>query len=104
MLREAAELLDVPVDEVDLPLSDSIDRELDKMGDEKPKYRLRERASTIYATADERISHVRRAGDVDNGKAWRAVRRPSDMVSKAIVSPLTLLLTTLTYRTSTPSK
>lgn len=35
MVEEAAELLDVPVEEVDLPLTDSIDRELRKLTDEK---------------------------------------------------------------------
>jgi hypothetical protein len=34
----------------------------------------------IYASSDaDRISHMASAGDVDGGKAWRAVRRPSDM-------------------------
>lgn len=45
------------------------------------KYQLRERGSTIYASADDKVSHMSRAGDVDSGKAWRTVRRPSDMVS-----------------------
>lgn len=31
--------------------------------------------------ADDKVGHHRRAGDVDSGKAWRTVRRPSDMVS-----------------------
>ncbi|KAG8985831.1 Bud site selection protein bud4 [Tulasnella sp. 427] len=77
---QAAELLDVPIDEVDLPLTDSIDRELRNLNEEQhPKYRLREREQTIYAKADDRVSHMTRAGDLDNGKAWRVVRRASDM-------------------------
>ena len=36
----------------------------------------------MYASssAEESISHMSQVGDLDSGKAWRAVRRPSDMV------------------------
>jgi hypothetical protein len=44
-------------------------------------YFLRERPETIYAAYDQKINHRGLAGDVDSGKAWRTVRRPSDMVS-----------------------
>ena len=37
----------------------------------------------IYGQPGDSIGHVRSAGDVDAGKAWRAVRRPSDMVRLA---------------------
>ncbi|KAI0343370.1 hypothetical protein BDW22DRAFT_1355780 [Trametopsis cervina] len=62
-------------------LADSIDRELRKLeGPNRTKYHVRERSETIYATADlDKVSHVNSAGDVDSGKAWRTVRRPSDM-------------------------
>ncbi|KAG8952523.1 Bud site selection protein bud4 [Tulasnella sp. 424] len=77
---QAVELLDVPIDEVDLPLTDSIDRELRNLNEgEQPTYRLREREETIYASADDRVSHMTRAGDVNTGRAWRVVRRASDM-------------------------
>lgn len=43
------------------------------------KYRVNDRG-TYASAADERISHSKQAGDVDNGsKAWRKLRRPSDM-------------------------
>lgn len=45
------------------------------------KYHVRERAGTIYASSsDERVSHMAGRGDVNAGRAWRTVRRPSDMV------------------------
>lgn len=45
------------------------------------KYHVREHEITIYASSsDERVSHIAGPGDVDVGKAWRTVRRPSDMV------------------------
>ena len=44
------------------------------------KYRVREHEA-IFASADaEQVSHTSFAGDVNSGKAWKAVRRPSDMV------------------------
>lgn len=47
----------------------------------KRMYKLRERENTIYASSDDKVSHMSQAGDIDNGKAWRTVRRPSDMAS-----------------------
>lgn len=44
------------------------------------KYLVHERPETIYAAYDQKVSHHGVAGDVDSGKAWRTVRRPSDMV------------------------
>ncbi|CAA7261728.1 unnamed protein product [Cyclocybe aegerita] len=77
-------LLDVASEAVgkDDPLSDSIERELQKLSDvpKRSKYLVREREGTIYATSSvERISHMAGAGDVDAGRAWKMVRRPSDM-------------------------
>ncbi|KAI0364141.1 hypothetical protein BV20DRAFT_1116518 [Pilatotrama ljubarskyi] len=65
----------------DDPLADSINRELKKLeAPKRTKYHVREHSETIYASSDaDRISHMRGAGDVDTGKAWRTVRRPSDM-------------------------
>ncbi|KAI8974021.1 hypothetical protein BD414DRAFT_498895 [Trametes punicea] len=65
----------------DDPLADSINRELEKLeAPKRSKYHVREHSETIYASADgDRISHMGGAGDVDAGKAWRTLRRPSDM-------------------------
>ncbi|KAG1877598.1 hypothetical protein DFJ58DRAFT_751930 [Suillus subalutaceus] len=63
------------------PLADSISKELKKLDPEhrKGKYRVREHEA-IFASADtEQVSHMSLAGDVNGGKAWKAVRRPSDM-------------------------
>lgn len=45
-------------------------------------YELREH-EVVYASssAEESISHMSDVGDIDSGRAWKAVRRPSDMVS-----------------------
>ncbi|KAJ3514121.1 hypothetical protein NLJ89_g2563 [Agrocybe chaxingu] len=69
-------LLDVVSEAVgkDDPLSDSIERELQKLSDvpKRSKYLVREREGTIYATSSvERISHMAGAGDVDAGRAWK---------------------------------
>ncbi|KAF8589532.1 hypothetical protein K439DRAFT_1405122 [Ramaria rubella] len=79
-------LLDLPIeqDNEDDALGDLIDRELKirkkpTVKDKNRLYRLREREDTIYASADDKVSHTSHAGDVDSGKAWRTVRRPSDM-------------------------
>ncbi|KAI0349954.1 hypothetical protein OH77DRAFT_1464614 [Trametes cingulata] len=65
----------------DDPLADSINRELKKLeAPKRTKYHVREHSETIYASSDaDRISHMKGAGDVDTGKAWRTLRRPSDM-------------------------
>lgn len=58
-----------------------VDRRLDAHFSLKQKYQIREHEGTIYASASEdKISHLSGAGDVDTGRAWRTVRRPSDMV------------------------
>ncbi|GLB37394.1 putative pleckstrin homology domain [Lyophyllum shimeji] len=73
-------------DEQDDRFGDSIEKELNKLvdppaPDRKTKYLVREREGTIYASSSDLdvISHMAGPGDVDAGKAWRAVRRPSDM-------------------------
>ncbi|KAN0131906.1 hypothetical protein V8E53_010186 [Lactarius tabidus] len=70
----------VPTDEKD-PLAESIARELRKLrGSTKGRYHVRQHSETIYASSDaDRVSHINGAGDVDGGRAWRTVRRPSDM-------------------------
>ncbi|OCH87432.1 hypothetical protein OBBRIDRAFT_796201 [Obba rivulosa] len=80
MMVNSDGLLDV-IPGADDRLSDSIDRELRKLdGPSHGRYHVREHSETIYASADvERVAHVGDAGDVDAGKAWRAVKRPSDM-------------------------
>ncbi|KAH9006604.1 hypothetical protein EDB86DRAFT_3070591 [Lactarius hatsudake] len=63
------------------PLAESIARELRKLrGSTKGRYHVRQHSETIYASSDaDRVSHINGAGDVDGGRAWRTVRRPSDM-------------------------
>jgi hypothetical protein len=34
----------------------------------------------IYASSDDKIKH-NKAGDVDSGRAWKQLRKASDMVS-----------------------
>ncbi|KAH9846776.1 hypothetical protein C2E23DRAFT_788645 [Lenzites betulinus] len=65
----------------DAPFADSINRELKKLeAPKRSKYHVREHSETIYASSDaDRISHMNGAGDVDTGKVWKSVRRPSDM-------------------------
>jgi hypothetical protein len=102
----------------DDPLSESINRELQKLEiprrpvspshpfergrglfirypsslKQKQKYHVRERETMIIASSDaDQVHHMLSAGDVNGGKAWRAVRRPSDMVSPhAIQQPRSL--------------
>ena len=65
-------------------------------------YKLRERENTIYASSDDKVSHMSRAGDIDNGKAWRTVRRPSDMASPRLLRFIIRVpLTREAIRTST---
>ncbi|EIN06714.1 hypothetical protein PUNSTDRAFT_136551 [Punctularia strigosozonata HHB-11173 SS5] len=72
-------ILDVPVDEAD-QLADTIAKELHKRDGTNQKYFVRERDTTIYASSDAghgpQSDH---AGSASNGRAWRTVRRPSDM-------------------------
>ncbi|KAJ7502909.1 hypothetical protein B0H11DRAFT_1986905 [Mycena galericulata] len=74
-------LLDVGAGKGDL-LGDSIEKELSKLdAPHKRKYHIRQHEGTIYASSSdsERIAHMAGAGDLDAGKAWKTVRRPSDM-------------------------
>ncbi|KAI0056363.1 hypothetical protein BV25DRAFT_1832375 [Artomyces pyxidatus] len=82
LLGSGGKFLDVAPFEVEESLfSDTIARELVKLdGPAKSKYLVRERGETIYASSDaDKVSHMSGAGDLDNGKAWKTVRRPSDM-------------------------
>lgn len=38
----------------------------------------------IYASSEDKVSHLGSVGDVDLGRAWRTVRRPSDMVGPTL--------------------
>ncbi|KAJ7647621.1 hypothetical protein FB45DRAFT_975262 [Roridomyces roridus] len=74
-------LLDIGASKDDL-LGATIEKELNKLEDpHKRKYHVRQHEGTIYASSSDsdRIAHMAGAGDVDAGKAWRTVRRPSDM-------------------------
>jgi hypothetical protein len=110
--------LDVaPFVETEVPLSDSIDRELRKLEGSRgvsdvtsticssdpyfnQKYHVREHETTIYASLDgDRVSHMPGAGDLNSGRAWKPVRRPSDMVSLDFRLPLwTQFSLTLSYK------
>ncbi|KAI0752981.1 hypothetical protein C8Q80DRAFT_1267434 [Daedaleopsis nitida] len=60
----------------DAPLADTINRELMKRENVKrSRYLVREHTETIYASADAHMD----AGGEDTGRAWRTIRRPSDM-------------------------
>jgi hypothetical protein len=41
------------------------------------KYRINDRG--VFSSAQDKVNHSPRAGDVDSGKAWKKLRRPSDM-------------------------
>ncbi|KIO13807.1 hypothetical protein M404DRAFT_992041 [Pisolithus tinctorius Marx 270] len=74
-------MLDLGISDSEDHLADSITRELRKLEPEgrQGKYRIREHEA-IFASADaDQVSHIALAGDVNGGKAWRTVRRPSDM-------------------------
>ncbi|KAG6877829.1 hypothetical protein C0993_003491 [Termitomyces sp. T159_Od127] len=87
--KRADTLLDVigvgDIDGRDGELGDSIEKELKKMvatpTRKKTRYHIREREGTIYASSSDSniISHMVGPGDVNVGRAWRPVRRPSDM-------------------------
>ncbi|KAF9529228.1 hypothetical protein CPB83DRAFT_812523 [Crepidotus variabilis] len=84
--RAGESLLHVAGENGDDLLADSIEKELKKLSREPSKknkqqrYQVRERETTIYASSsDEKVSHMAGAGDLDSGRAWRTVRRPSDM-------------------------
>ncbi|TFK23955.1 hypothetical protein FA15DRAFT_620133 [Coprinopsis marcescibilis] len=82
--RRGKALLDIEELENDNLLG-RIEQELErKMNTQEPpkktSYQVRERKTTIYASSsDDKVSHMAGAGDLDNGRAWRIVRRPSDM-------------------------
>ncbi|KAG6857713.1 hypothetical protein H0H87_004129 [Tephrocybe sp. NHM501043] len=87
--RRKDTILDVPgvgdTDARNKELGDSIEEELKKMVAAPPKkqtkYHIREREGTIYASSSDPdiVEHMVGPGDVNIGKAWRTVRRPSDM-------------------------
>ena len=53
---------------------------------QKQRYHVRERETMIIASSDaDQVHHMSSAGDINSGKAWRAVRRPSDMVSLYVI-------------------
>jgi hypothetical protein len=100
--QDGGGLLDGVVGEVagNDELADSIEKELKKLVEPRKKavsairfeghhtlnpskgYQVREREATIYASSSDPdgVTHMSGPGDVNAGKAWRAVRRPSDMV------------------------
>ena len=58
------------------------------------KYAVRQHEELIYASSDaDKVSHMDGAGDLDTGRAWKAIRRPSDMVFKQFTSYMHFVLT-----------
>ncbi|KAH0829203.1 hypothetical protein J3R83DRAFT_2763 [Lanmaoa asiatica] len=75
-------LLDIGISDTEEELlADSISKELRRLDPEhrQGKYRVREHEAIFASADDEQVSHTSFAGDVNSGKAWKAVRRPSDM-------------------------
>ncbi len=67
-------------------------------------YRIHEQHQTVYASATSKIQTTE-AGDTDSGKAWRQLRKPSDMVSNVEVTrnfTHVTLMTILRCRTNMP--
>ncbi|CAG7850737.1 SubName: Full=Related to budding protein {ECO:0000313/EMBL:CCA68506.1} [Serendipita indica DSM 11827] len=64
----------------DIDLTDAFQHEVAKLEPVKKSYMMKQRRPTIYAS-DSRVGHSGMAGDVHKGRAWRAVRRPSDMTT-----------------------
>ncbi|KIM23022.1 hypothetical protein M408DRAFT_78146 [Serendipita vermifera MAFF 305830] len=62
----------------DPDLTDAFQLEVEKLQPVKKSYMMKQRRPTIYAS-DSRVGHLGAAGDVHGGRAWRTVRRPSDM-------------------------
>ncbi|TIB03467.1 hypothetical protein E3P84_02834 [Wallemia ichthyophaga] len=65
---------------------DDLDREMREIfKDSDRKYKMFEHNEVIRASSQEetvqkpKISHHAKAGDIDTGKAWKVIRRPSDM-------------------------
>ncbi|GJE91505.1 hypothetical protein PsYK624_076550 [Phanerochaete sordida] len=75
MLSDGGLLDNVPIEDgEDDPLADSIDRELTRLKGGRTKYHVRQRSEVIHASSED--GHSGSAGDI---RAWRMVRRPSDM-------------------------
>ncbi|KIY64316.1 hypothetical protein CYLTODRAFT_457308 [Cylindrobasidium torrendii FP15055 ss-10] len=71
---------DAPLPVEEDQLADSIEKELQKLGGiakSTQKYHVREH-EVIVASSDN-VPHMNGAGDLNTGKAWKTVRRPSDM-------------------------
>ncbi|RDX41409.1 hypothetical protein OH76DRAFT_1489500 [Lentinus brumalis] len=77
-VEESDDLLDITaLRGEDSPLADTINRELRKReNNTRSKYHVREHTETIYASSDARTAG---SSDMDSGKPWRTIRRPSDM-------------------------
>lgn len=65
---------------------DDLDKEMREIfKDSDRKYRMFEHDEIIRASSQDepahkpKISHSTKAGDIDTGKAWKVIRRPSDM-------------------------
>ncbi|THH07867.1 hypothetical protein EW145_g3090 [Phellinidium pouzarii] len=83
LMNQNGGVLGMTFDDIEDPLTDSIERELNKIADpdKKKSYELREHEAVVYASSsqEESVSHMSQAGDLSVNKAWRAIKRTSDM-------------------------
>lgn len=71
----------------------------------KKTYELRERADVVYASSSqEDVSHFNRNGELNVDKAWRTLRRPSDMVLVPLTKTYLFRLLIVRLRTSMRTK
>ncbi|PWN54025.1 hypothetical protein IE53DRAFT_53865 [Violaceomyces palustris] len=78
-LARSKALLDISLQKaIDTGFGTGIEREISRIyrqGDQK--YKVNDRGT--FTSSADKVSHSSQAGDVDSGKAWRKLRRPSDM-------------------------
>ncbi|KAL7418687.1 Bud site selection protein bud4 [Cryptotrichosporon argae] len=77
--------LTLGMDDEEKSILESFKEEVDQIGQNRG-YRVREKpagratfATPAAATHADKVSHSRASGDIDRGRAWRTLRRPSDM-------------------------
>ncbi|CAO1631455.1 unnamed protein product [Parajaminaea phylloscopi] len=78
-LNQSKMMLDTTVQKaIDNGFSNGLCRDISRIfRDENSPYKVKDRGA--FEGVQEKISHSRQAGDVDAGKAWRKLRRPSDI-------------------------
>ncbi|TYJ51830.1 hypothetical protein B9479_007589 [Cryptococcus floricola] len=68
--------LTLGIDDDERSILDSFREEVGNIGSDRG-YKIRERP-VVRASYNDKVAHSR-AGDIDSGKAWKALRRPSDL-------------------------